>query len=84
MALELDVGLLSTFVDDANVVFQNRGDDRDHVSFHHSSSYAFGTADSNVDDALEGEDPLPALEEIFCIPALFEDADKPFNAAIDR
>jgi len=75
MTLELDIGVLSTFVDHANVILQNRGDDRDHISFHHSGSHNFGSTDSNVDDALESEVPLPALQEILCIPTLFEDAD---------
>jgi hypothetical protein len=83
MALELDICVLSTLVDHANVVLQNRGNDRDHISFHHSGSHTFGATDSNIDDALESEVPLPALQEILCIPALFEDADQPLNAAID-
>jgi len=83
MALELDIRIVSTLVDHANVVLQNCSNDRDHISFHHSGSYAFGATDSNIDDALESEVPLPALQEILCVSALFEDADQPFNAAID-
>ncbi len=83
MALEFDVGIISTLVNHPNVVLQNGGDDRDHISFHYSGSNNFGATNSNIDDTLEGEVPFPALQKIFCIPTLFEDADQPFNAAID-
>jgi hypothetical protein len=83
MALEFDISVLSTLVDHTNVILQNGGDDRDHISFHYSGSYDFRATDSNIDDTLESEVPLPALQKICCIPAFFEDADQPLNTAID-
>lgn len=76
------LGLLATFIDDLDVVVEDGGNDRDHVGLDHPRPDAFGASDAYVDDALEGQVPLPHVHHVLA-PALLEDADKPLDASID-
>lgn len=66
-------GLFSTLVNDLDIIVKYRCDHRHHVSFDDPCSNTFGPANSNVDDALESEIPLPHLHH-FLAPALLQDA----------
>lgn len=79
------LGLLCLFaalLNDLDVVVENGGDNRDHVGLDDACADGLGAADSNIDNALEGQVPLPHVHHI---PAatLLEDADQTLNAAID-
>jgi hypothetical protein len=74
--------LLSTSVNDLDVIVEYGSDDWDHVGLHHSCSHILRTSDSNINDALKSEIPLPHIHHILT-PACLEKADQPFDASID-
>jgi hypothetical protein len=76
------LSLFAAFIDDLDVIVENRGDDRDHVSFDNTRSHIFRPADTNIDHALKCQVPLPNSHHILAA-TLLEDADKALDAAID-
>lgn len=75
------LGLLTTFLNHFNVIVEDGSNDGDHVGLNNTRANVFGAANSDVDDALEGEVPFPHVHHIFA-PALLQDADQPLDAAI--
>lgn len=71
-----------TLLDDLPVVVEDGGYDRHHVGLNNPGTYRLSTPDTDVDDALEGEIPFPHFHHVLT-PALLEDADETFDAAID-
>lgn len=76
------VRTLAALVEDVEVVVEDGGDDGHHVCLDDTRAHGLGAADANVDDALEGEVPLPHLHHVLAA-ALLEDADEALDAAID-
>jgi hypothetical protein len=74
--------LFAAFIDDPNVVVENRRDDRYHVGLDDSCADVLCATNTNVDDALEGEVPFPHAHHVFAA-TLLKDADQPLDAAID-
>jgi hypothetical protein len=66
--------LFATFIDDSNVVVEYRRDDGNHVGLDNSCADVFCATDTNVDDTLESEIPLPHAHHILAA-TLLEDAD---------
>lgn len=75
-------GLFATLFDDFDVIIEDGGNDGYHVCLDDSSADILGTTNTDVDDALEGQVPLPHAHHILAA-TLLEDADKAFDAAID-
>jgi hypothetical protein len=65
-----------------DVVPQDRGNDRDHICLDDSSSHILAPSDTNVDDTLKCQIPLPHVHVIFT-PSLLQQAHQPFHTAID-
>jgi hypothetical protein len=70
------------FVHHFDVIVENRGNDGDHVSFHHTGPYTLRAAHSNVDNTLESQAPFPHFHQVLA-PALLEDAYQALDAAIN-
>jgi hypothetical protein len=76
------LGLLSTLFDHLDVIVENSSNDRDHISLDNPRPYILGTANSYVNDALEGQVPLPHVHHVLA-PALLQNADQSLYSAID-
>lgn len=64
-------GLFSTLINHFDIVVKYRRNDRYHVSFHDPRSNTLGAPDSDIDNALERQIPLPHLHHLLA-PALFQ------------
>jgi hypothetical protein len=73
--------LFAALLNDLDVVVQDRGDYRHHVCLNDSGPYCLGATNAYVNDALKCQVPFPHVHHVLA-PALFENADEPFNAAI--
>ena len=82
LASVLDVCPLSAFLDDLEVVVQDRRNNRHHVRFHYSCTNGLRAAYANIDYTLERQIPLPHLHHVFT-PTLLENAYQPLDTAID-
>lgn len=69
----LSIGASSNLIHDFNVVIEDGRNDRNHVGLDNPCPDILRTANTNVDDALEGETPFPHLHQVLA-PALLEDA----------
>ena len=76
------LSLLSAFFCHFDIIVEDGSNDGYHVSFHNAGPDALGASNSYVDNTLKGEVPFPHVHHVFA-PALLEDADEPFNSAID-
>lgn len=79
------LGLFSLFaalVDDFDVIVEDGCDDRDHIGLDHARADVLRASDADVDNALEGQVPLPHAHHVLA-PALFEDAYQALDAAVD-
>jgi len=70
-------------IDNLDVVVEDGCDDGHHVGFNNPRADVFGPSHADVEDALEGEVPLPHVHHVLA-SALLEDAYQSLNAAIDR
>lgn len=78
----LGIGSLPHLIEDLQVVVEDGGNDGHHVGLDDPCPDALRAAHTDVDNTLEGEAPFPHLHQILT-PALLEDADESFDAAID-
>jgi hypothetical protein len=76
-------GLFATFFNYFDVIIENRGNDRHHISLDNSRPDTFSATDSNVYDALESQVPLPHIHHVFAA-ALLQNAHQSLDTAIDR
>lgn len=76
------VGLFPTLLDDFDVVVKDGSDDRDHIGLDDAGAHVFGSPNTDIDDTLEGQVPLPHVHHVFAASP-FQDADKSLDAAID-
>jgi hypothetical protein len=74
--------LLSTPVNHFDVIVEYCSDDWNHVCLHHSCPHIFRSSDSNINNALKSQIPLPHVHHIFTSPSL-EKADQSFDTSID-
>ena len=82
MVVILDLLLLAALLDDPDVIVQDGGDDGHHVGLDNPSADGLGASYADVNDALEGQVPLPHIHHVLAA-ALLEEADQPLDAAID-
>jgi len=75
-------GLLSTPVNNLDVIVEYRGDDWHHVCLHHSCPHILRSSDADINNALERQIPLPHVHHILTPPRL-EQAYQSFDASID-
>lgn len=76
------LGLCPYVFNDFDVVVEDCGNHGDHISLHHPSPNSFCAPNAYVDDTLESQIPLPHVHHVFAA-TLLQDADQPFDAAID-
>lgn len=76
------LSLLPALLNHLDVVVEDGGDDGNHVCLDHARANSFGATNSYVDDALEGEVPLPHVHHVLA-PSLLQNADEALDASID-
>ena len=82
MPTGLAIGARTDPLHHLDVVVQKGGDYRDHVGLDDSGADLFRASHTTVDDTLKGQTPLPHFHDILA-PALLEDANESFDAAIN-
>lgn len=81
--LVLGIRFGTTLVNHPHIIVQDGRNHRHHIRFHNACAYILAAADTDVDDALEGEVPLPAFHHVLGSAAFLQDADQTLDTAID-
>jgi hypothetical protein len=74
--------LLSTSVNHFDVIVEYCSNDWNHIGLHYSCPHILRSSDSNIDNALKRQIPLPHIHHILTPPCL-EEAYQSFDASID-
>ena len=64
------------------VVVENRSNNWNHIRLHHPRPNRFRATNADIDNTLESKVPFPHIHHILA-SACLEEADQPFDAAID-
>lgn len=73
---------LCDFLEDFQIVLQNGSNDRHDIGLNNTRADVFGATDTNINDTLESQVPLPHFHHVL-LSALLENVDQLLNATIN-